>query len=57
MEYSGKCEAKEAKEKIENMIREAFGRRGMEVVEIKMSAVEHRVQKIGCVIAAVPLWY
>ncbi len=57
MEYSGKCGAAQAQEKIEGMIKEAFGRRGMEVVEIKMSAVEHRVQKIGCVMAAVPLWY
>ncbi|RJX18046.1 MAG: arginine decarboxylase, pyruvoyl-dependent [Ammonifex sp.] len=57
MEYSGKCSAKEAQEKVEHMIREAFRSREMEVVEIKMSAVEHCVKEIGCVLAAVPLWY
>lgn len=57
MEFSGKCTREEARVKIEQMIQEAFHRRGMEVVEVKLAAVEHHVERIGCAIAAVPLWY
>ncbi|MGQ9512674.1 pyruvoyl-dependent arginine decarboxylase [Thermodesulfitimonas sp.] len=57
MEFSGKCTEAEARVKIEGMIREAFDRRQMEVIEMKIAAVEHRVVHIGCALAAVPLWY
>lgn len=57
MEYSGQCSEKEACQNIELMLKEAFARRGMELVEIKMASVEHRVERTGCALAAVPLWY
>ncbi|WP_334110120.1 pyruvoyl-dependent arginine decarboxylase [Thermodesulfitimonas autotrophica] len=57
MEFSGKCTEAEARAKIEGMIREAFDRRKMEIIEMKIAAVEHRVAHIGCALAAVPLWY
>lgn len=57
MEYSGICSAEEAKAKIEKMVREAFEVRKMELVDIKIAATEHKVEKIGCAFAAVPLWY
>jgi len=57
MEYSGRCSEKEAYQNIESMLKEAFERRGMELVEIKVASVEHRVRRIGCALAAVPLWY
>ncbi|MEW6173098.1 MAG: arginine decarboxylase, pyruvoyl-dependent [Bacillota bacterium] len=57
MEFSGKCDEETARARVEEMIREAFARRGMEVKEIKMAAVQHTVEKTGCVLAAVPLWY
>lgn len=57
MEFSGKCRREEARAQVEQMIKEAFAVRGMEVAEIRVSAVEHCVQRIGCVLAAVPLWY
>ncbi|MEW6182245.1 MAG: arginine decarboxylase, pyruvoyl-dependent [Bacillota bacterium] len=57
MEFSGKCDEKTARARVDEMIREAFARRGMEVKEIKTAAVQHTVERIGCVLAAVPLWY
>ncbi|MGO0123560.1 pyruvoyl-dependent arginine decarboxylase [Desulfothermobacter acidiphilus] len=57
MEFSGKCTAQEARDRIERMVREAFEHRGMELADIKIEAVEHQVQRVACALAAVPLWY
>jgi arginine decarboxylase len=57
MEYSGKCTSEEAEAAITKMVREAFSTRGMNLADIKIAVTEHRVEKIGCAFAAVPLWY
>lgn len=57
MEFSGKCTREEAEKAIEKMLIEAFETRGMELAGKRIAAVEHRVVKIGCALAAVPLWY
>lgn len=57
MEFAGVCSKEEARDKIEGMLREAFRSRGMELKDMKIAAVEHRVQKTGCALAAVPMWY
>lgn len=57
MEFSGRCGKDEAEARIEGMLKEAFQSRKMPLVDIKIASVEHRVKKIGCVLAAVPLWY
>jgi arginine decarboxylase len=57
MELVGKFTKEEAEAKIKEMVREAFEMRQMDVLEIKVSAVEHRVKNIGCALAAVPMWY
>lgn len=57
MEYSGKCTSDEAKAIITKMVQEAFSTRQMNLVDIKIAATEHKVEKIGCAFAAVPLWY
>lgn len=57
MEFSGRCSKAEAEKSIANMLKEAFETRGIELKEMKISGVEHRVEKIGCCLAAVPLWY
>jgi len=57
MEYSGKCTAEEAKAMITRMVKEAFAVRGMDLVDMKIAATEHKVVKIGCAYAAVPMWY
>jgi arginine decarboxylase len=57
MEYSGKCCSEEAERAVESMLKEAFETRNMELAGTKIAATEHRVEKIGCALAAVPLWY
>lgn len=57
MEFSGRCDQDRAIAKISEMIEEAFQSRRMDLVDMKIEAVEHRVQRIGCALAAVPLWY
>lgn len=57
MEFSGQCRKEEAEIAIKSMVKEAFETRGLELKEIKMASAEHKVEKIGCALAAVPLWY
>lgn len=57
MEFSGKCGKDEAEKAIESMLKEAFETRGVELVGTKLASAEHRVENIGCALAAVPLWY
>ncbi|MFZ7101714.1 MAG: pyruvoyl-dependent arginine decarboxylase [Peptococcaceae bacterium] len=57
MELSGKFSKGEAEAEIEKMVRESFAMRDMKLVDLKISAVEHKVEKIGCALAAAPLWY
>lgn len=57
MEFSGKCSKEEAETTIRKMVEEAFEVRNLGLKEIKVCAVEHKVEKIGCAFAAAPLWY
>lgn len=57
MEFSGKCSKEDAEKAINNMLIEAFETRGMDLVGTKIAAAEHHVEKTGCALAAVPLWY
>lgn len=57
MEFSGYCSKKEAEERVVEMLKEAFEVRGLPLNQIFVKAVDHVVKKIGCVFAAVPLWY
>ncbi|HBV97020.1 MAG: pyruvoyl-dependent arginine decarboxylase [Peptococcaceae bacterium BICA1-7] len=57
MEHSCIGSREDAGQKIEKMLKEAFTTRGMELVDIKIATTDHRVQKIGCALAAVPMWY
>lgn len=57
MEFSGKCSKADAEKAIESMLKEAFETRGMKLAGMKIAATEHIVEKIGCSLAAVPLWY
>ncbi|MEG6520420.1 pyruvoyl-dependent arginine decarboxylase [Desulfotomaculum sp. 1211_IL3151] len=57
MEFSGKCSKEEAERSINSMLQEAFETRGLELKTIKIASAEHQVDKIGCALAAVPLWY
>ena len=57
MEHSCIGTREKAGHEIERMLKEAFATRKMDLVDIKIAAADHRVQKIGCVLAAVPMWY
>lgn len=57
MEFAGRCNREEAAARIEAMLKEAFTSRGLPLVDMKIQAVDHRVERVGCALAAVPLWY
>lgn len=57
MELTGKFTKEEAEAMIIRMVEEAFEARGKELKEVKVKAVDHVVNKIGCAFAAAPLWY
>ncbi|AEF93920.1 Pyruvoyl-dependent arginine decarboxylase [Desulfotomaculum nigrificans CO-1-SRB] len=57
MEFSGKCSKEEAEDTVTAMVREAFEVRRKQLKEIKVAVVDHRVEKTGCCLAAIPLWY
>ncbi len=56
MELVGKTSKEEAEEKIIRMLKESFQMRGLELKSYRISSVEHTVTKIGCAVAAVPIW-
>lgn len=57
MEVSGRFSKHVAEEKVKKMIVEAFEMRHKTLADIKVKAVEHKVDKIGCAFAGVLLWY
>lgn len=57
MEYGGRCSRAEAHAAVDRMLDDAFARRGLKAADKKIVAVEHRVERVGCCLAAVPLWY
>jgi arginine decarboxylase len=57
METSGHFRREEIEERITAMVEEAFSARRLPLVKVEVAAVAHRVERLGCVLAAVPLWY
>ncbi len=57
MEYSGRCSREEAEQKVVGMVENAFAQRQMPLKKTLVKSVEHKVESIGCVFAAVALWY
>jgi len=57
MEFAGICSEEEARNKIRDMLTEAMINRGAEIVDMRIVSVEHKVERIGCVLAAAPMWY
>ena len=55
MEFHGVANRAEAEGQIRLMLEEAFRVRGEEIHEMKIFAVEHTVERIGCALAAVAL--
>ncbi len=42
---------------VSRMVREGFAQRGMELDELLIFSSEHKVERIGCAVAAVVLWW
>ncbi|MBI2878244.1 MAG: arginine decarboxylase, pyruvoyl-dependent [Candidatus Rokubacteria bacterium] len=55
MEYSDKAPREVAERMIRRMIEAAFRTRGEPLGEVRVFGVEHRVERIGCAVAAVAL--
>lgn len=55
MEFHDKATREEAGRMIVQMLEEAFRVRGWAIHEMKVEAVEHRVERTGCALAAVTL--
>jgi arginine decarboxylase len=55
MEFHGVATRDEAERQIRAMLDEAFRVRGETIAEMRVTAVEHRVERIGCALAAITL--
>ena len=55
MEFHERGDRASAEQAIRAMLAEAFQVRGEEIREMKVIAVDHRVEKVGCALAAVTL--
>ena len=42
---------------VRQMIDEGFARRGLRLKEVVVRSIEHKVERIGCAVAAVVLWW
>jgi arginine decarboxylase len=47
----------EVEANVRKMVNEGFSRRGLKLKEIVVRSAEHKVQNIGCAVAAVVLWW
>jgi arginine decarboxylase len=57
MEFEGFCSANEAEEKVISMVKEGFDKRNLLLNDLKVITIEHKVEKVGAVIAAAVLLY
>jgi arginine decarboxylase len=55
MEFHGVASRDEAERQIRAMLDEAFRVRGETIAEMRVFGVEHRVERIGCALAAITL--
>jgi arginine decarboxylase len=55
MEFHGQASREAAEAQIRAMLEEAFRVRGEPIRELKVFAVEHTVERIGCALAAITL--
>lgn len=47
----------QAETAVRQMIDEGFARRGLTLKDVVVRSIEHRVERIGCAVAAVVLWW
>jgi arginine decarboxylase len=53
----GSGSAESAERIVREMLAEAFARRSLELREVIVRSAEHRVERVGCTVAAVVLWW
>ena len=47
----------EVESAVRQMVAEGFARRGLQLKEVIVRSIEHKVERIGCAVAAVVLWW
>jgi arginine decarboxylase len=57
MEHSDRGEKAKVEEEVKKKVEEAFKMRNMNLKEIHIISSEHKVEKLGCAIAAAILWW
>jgi len=57
MEQTGREGKEEIEERVGRKVEEAFRVRDMELKELHIVSAEHKVEKLGCAIAAAILWW
>ncbi len=48
---------RQAEADVRRMLEASFARRGLRLKDISVRSIEHRVERIGCAVAAVVLWW
>lgn len=49
--------AMHAEEVVRNMVQDAFKRRGLKLAQMIVNKAEHHVERLGCTVSAVVLWW
>ena len=57
MEFEGYCAKAEAEARVREMVEEGFKKRGLQLQDVHVLGIDHRVEAIGSVIASAILWY
>lgn len=57
MEYEGFCTKAEAETRVRAMVEDGFRARGITLKDLLVLGIDHRVEKIGCALAAAVLGY
>ena len=48
---------RQAEDEVRKMLEASFARRGLRLKDTSVRSIEHRVERIGCAVAAVVLWW
>jgi arginine decarboxylase len=48
---------RQAEDDVRKMLEASFARRGLRLKDVSVRSIEHRVERIGCAVAAVVLWW
>lgn len=57
MEFEGFCSKEEAEMRVRAMVEEGFRMRALPLRDVLVKGIDHRVERIGSVVAAAVMWY